>query len=197
VIALLSLSLLTGCVTGNAQALEPTASHPATEAAPQLLTPEEAEAIAFAHALVEAGTVSRLRTEFGYDDGTPEYDIEFDSGDREYDYEIHAETGAVLRFKAEPAERPAPTESPAPKTSEPPATEASKAERLTKEEARDIALKHAGLTKDQVSRLKVEFDYDDGVPEYDVEFVCNGWEYDYEIHAESGKIRAWDKEWDD
>lgn len=197
VIALLSLSLLTGCVTGNAQALEPTASPPATEAAPKLLTKEEAEAIAFAHALVEAGTVSRLRTEFGYDDGVPEYDIEFDSGDWEYDYEIHAETGAVLRFKTEPAGRPAPTEPPAPKATEPPATEAPKAERLTKEEARDIALKHAGLGKDQVSRLKVEFDYDDGVPTYDVEFVCNGWEYDYEIHAESGAIRAWDKDRDD
>lgn len=189
VIALLSLSLLTGCVTGNAQALDPTKAPPPTEAPTKLLTAEEAEAIAFAHALVEAGTVSRLRTEFGYDDGVPEYDIEFVSGDLEYDYEIHAQTGKILRFETDPVDKALPTQ--------PPVTEASKTAQLTEAEVRDIALKDAGLTKDQVSRLRVDFDDDDGVPEYDVEFWCDGWEYEYEIHAETGKIRSRDKDRDD
>ncbi len=207
VIALLSLSLLTGCVTGNAQALDPTKAPPPTDAPAKLLTAEEAEAIAFAHSGLKAGTVSRLRTEFGYDDGVPEYDIEFISGDTEYDYEIHAQTGAVLRSETEPVRKPAATEPPATEppaaeppavtATQPPATEAPKSERLTKEEARNIALKDAGLTKDQVSRLKVEFDYDDGVPEYDVEFTHDGWEYEYEIHAETGAIRSRDKDRDD
>ena len=69
--------------------------------------------------------------------------------------------------------------------------------RLTKEEARDIALKHAGLSAEAVRGLRVEFDYDDGRPEYDVEFHQGGYEYDYEIHAETGNILSWDKDRDD
>ncbi len=68
---------------------------------------------------------------------------------------------------------------------------------LTNEEAKQTALNHAGLTKDQVTRMKTEFDYDDGVPEYNVEFYYDGWEYDYEINAQTGKILSWDKEYDD
>ena len=68
---------------------------------------------------------------------------------------------------------------------------------LSREEAIAIALKDAGLEESQVSRLKAEFDVDDGVPQYDVEFKHDGWEYEYEIHAESGKILKWDKEKDD
>ena len=68
---------------------------------------------------------------------------------------------------------------------------------LSREEAIAIALKNAGLEESQVTRLKVEFDYDDGRPEYDVEFKHDGWEYEYEIHAESGKILRSDKDWDD
>ncbi len=70
-------------------------------------------------------------------------------------------------------------------------------EKLTPEQAKEIALQHAGLTKDQVTRLKAEYDYDDGRPEYDVEFYYNGWEYDYDIHAQTGKILRSDKEIDD
>lgn len=74
---------------------------------------------------------------------------------------------------------------------------AQPANRLTGEEARDIALRHAGLSANDVRGLRVEFDYDDGRPEYDVDFRSGGYEYDYEIHAETGDIITWDKELDD
>ena len=76
------------------------------------------------------------------------------------------------------------------------AAERGERDRLTKEEAREIALKHAGLTAEEVTRLRVEFEYDDGIPEYEVDFYHNGYEYDYEIHAETGKILFWDKDRD-
>ena len=57
---------------------------------------------------------------------------------------------------------PAPTEAPAaPLPTEAPAA----ASRITKEEAIAIALADAGFTQDQVTRLRAEFDYDDGRPE--------------------------------
>jgi len=79
------------------------------------------------------------------------------------------------------------TEPPSPPVTEAPAP-------LTAEEAKAIALEHAGFTSDQVSRLRAEFDWDDGVPTWDVEFREGYWEYDYEIHAETGKIRSFDKD---
>jgi len=68
---------------------------------------------------------------------------------------------------------------------------------ISKEEARNIALSHAGLSANDVTRLKADFDFDDGVPEYEVDFRHGGYEYDYDIHAETGKIRSWDKDRDD
>ena len=71
------------------------------------------------------------------------------------------------------------------------------AEGLTAENAQAIALEHAGLTADQVTHLRAEFDRDDGIPEYDVEFRQDRWEYEYEIHAETGAILSAEKDWDD
>ena len=68
---------------------------------------------------------------------------------------------------------------------------------ISKDDAIGIALKDAGFTADQVTRLRAEFDYDDGRPEYDVEFHQGGYEYDYEIHAESGNILSRDKDRED
>ena len=174
---------------------------PVVPANPSWITREEAIAIALNHAGLTEEQVIYRRAEFDWDDGQPIYEIDFHSGDREYDYDIHAETGKVLEKESEPdkirktesapaapavaaAPAPAPTEAPAP-------------ELLTGDEAIAIALKDAGLSRDQVSRLEAEFDRDDGRPEYDVSFRQGSYEYDYEIHAETGKILSRDKEWDD
>ena len=65
---------------------------------------------------------------------------------------------------------------------------------ITAEEAESIALEHAGFTADEVTGLHSQYDLDDGVPEYEVEFRADGWEYEYEIHAETGDIRAYDRD---
>lgn len=70
----------------------------------------------------------------------------------------------------------------------PAANTPSQHNRITKEEAIAIALKDAGFTADQVTRIRAEFDYDDGTPEYEVDFHQGAYEYDYEIHAETGVI---------
>lgn len=100
---------------------------------------------------------------------------------------------APAATSAEPAAIPA---APAPAPI-PPAPAEAASPYLSREEAIAVALAHAGLSESQVTRLKAEFDYDDGRPEYDVEFKYDGWEYEYEIHAESGKILSYDKERDD
>lgn len=88
----------------------------------------------------------------------------------------------------------APTAAP---TTAPTAAPAVPAVTLTKEEATAIALKDAGVTESQVTRLRTELDYDRGRAEYEVDFHVDQWEYDYEIDAETGKILSSDKDWDD
>lgn len=65
---------------------------------------------------------------------------------------------------------------------------------LTLEEAQSIALKHAGFTADQVTALHAEYEIEHGVPLYDVEFRQGYWEYDYEIHADTGEILSYSKD---
>ena len=89
-----------------------------------------------------------------------------------------------------------PTEKAQDKPTEKPQADAPAA-RLTKEEAESIALSHAGLTVGEVTRLHTEYDVDDGVPEYDVDFHAGGFEYDYEIHAETGAVLRAEKERED
>ena len=65
---------------------------------------------------------------------------------------------------------------------------------ITAEEAKTIALTHAGVSPEQVRFLRVGFDRDDRIPQYEVEFVIDGWEYEYDIHAETGEILSFDKD---
>ena len=60
--------------------------------------------------------------------------------------------------------------------------------------AESAALKHAGLQKSQVKFLQCKLDIDDGLKVYEVEFYYNGYEYDYEVNAVSGKVLKAEKE---
>ena len=63
---------------------------------------------------------------------------------------------------------------------------------LTAEEAENIALAHAGLTRSEITQLHAQYDVERGVPVYEVEFTHNGREYDYHISAENGQIVYWE-----
>lgn len=68
---------------------------------------------------------------------------------------------------------------------------------ITLEEAKQIALQHANLTEDQVSFIKADHDFDDGIEKYDVEFYMDNKEYDYEIHTKTGEIISYDHDVED
>lgn len=73
-----------------------------------------------------------------------------------------------------------------------PATDTAK--KISEEEALDIALKHAGFNKEQVDRIRTEYEVDDRVPEYEIQYYYDNMEYEYTIHAETGEIISYD--WD-
>lgn len=59
---------------------------------------------------------------------------------------------------------------------------------VTAEEAKKIALNHAGISADRVSYINVKQDWDHNRMEYEVEFFADGKEYDYEILASDGSV---------
>lgn len=67
---------------------------------------------------------------------------------------------------------------------------------ITLEQAKETALKHAGLKADAVTFVKAEQDYENGKLVYEVEFVTNDGgrvvEYDYEIEAATGTVVSYD-----
>lgn len=144
---------------------------------------EKAKKIALKDADLKEKEVTFVRTRTGYDDGRKIYEVEFYYNGAEYDYEIDAKTGKIVSFDRDfEAKRPEETES---------------KESITADKAKSIALKHAGLKESEVRGLKAERDYDDGVLKYEVEFQKGYTEYDYEIHAETGKILKAEKDIDD
>jgi uncharacterized membrane protein YkoI len=58
------------------------------------------------------------------------------------------------------------------------------------------ALAHAKLAERDVYALKCEFDREDGVMVYEIEFKQGGFEYDYDIDARSGAVLKAKKERD-
>ena len=53
----------------------------------------------------------------------------------------------------------------------------------------------AGFSVAQVTRLRTEYEMDDGIPRYNVEFHEGDWEYEFEISATDGKILSYDKDY--
>ena len=66
--------------------------------------------------------------------------------------------------------------------------------RLTKDEAKKIALKEAGVTAAEATFTKAKLDYDDGREEYEFEFFANGKEFDIDVDADTGRVVKFDVE---
>ena len=63
--------------------------------------------------------------------------------------------------------------------------------------AKEIAVEHAGVAAGHVLGIRVEMDYERGGMVYEVEFYADGYEYDYDISAETGEIVKNDREFEE
>ncbi len=63
---------------------------------------------------------------------------------------------------------------------------------VTKSQALDIALKHAGYDKEDTLYTEVTKGHDDGMEIYEVEFRVGFVEYEYDIEVASGQIIDFD-----
>lgn len=168
--------------------IESPAKNPASEMK-NLITEEQAKQAAYQNANVAPADVTLLLAQLEYDDGRWKYEIEFYQNTTEYDYEIDAKTGAVLTFDqdtdhgfdSELVYSSATAVSPS-------AAEQTAVGAITADQAKKIALAHAGFQETDVQKLKVKTDRDDGLTKLEVEFEVGRTEYSYEINAADGSI---------
>ncbi len=66
--------------------------------------------------------------------------------------------------------------------------------KITADEAKKIALKHANLSEADVSDVDIELERDNGVLNYEITFDTKTTEYDYHIDANTGDIISSSKE---
>ncbi len=142
---------------------------------------DKAKQIAVKDAGLKQSDVNFIRVEFSIDDGVKHYEVDFYADGVEYDYEIDALSGAVLKRESEGKKQ----------------TTTNEKKEISKNNAKSIALKHAGVSESDAYALSVELDRDDGKVYYEIEFKSGGYEYSCNVDAYSGKITDFEKEFDD
>ena len=68
---------------------------------------------------------------------------------------------------------------------------------ISEAKAKSAALSHAGLDSGSITEYECKLDREDGRMVYEIDFKCNGFEYEYQIDAVSGAIVKQDKDIDD
>lgn len=165
-----------------------------TNASSNLITAAKAKEIALQHADVAAADATFIKAEYDYDNGVKKYDVEFSVKNVEYDYDINAESGKVIRSEKEIDDdyRAATTTTVAKSTN---ANNSNNT--ISAAKAKEIALGHAKIAADKVAYIRAEYDYDDGIRQYEVEFKVDNVEYDYIINAVTGAVIGYEKDIDD
>ncbi|MBP3392761.1 MAG: PepSY domain-containing protein [Clostridia bacterium] len=159
-----------GALSENAGAYSRSARQvetPATSA----VTLDKALRTALTHAGVTRENAYKIEYELDRDDLFPHYDISFKVGNFTYEYEIHAETGAILEREKERVQ----------------AT-------LSRDDAKEIAFAHAGVQEQNLRQVEIELDTENGAAVYEVTFRSGSYEYEYEIHADTGAILKFQRE---
>ena len=146
------------------------------------ITKAKAKSIALKHAGVSASKATFVKAKLDYEDGRRVYEIEFYSGNTEYDYEILASNGKIISYDKDIENYKIPRKN------------TSSSTYIGKAKAKSIALKDAGVSASSATFTKTKLDYEDGIRVYEIEFYTNSAEYEYEINAKTGKIRDIDVE---
>lgn len=154
------------------------------------ITMAQAKEIALKDAGVSAAEASFTEAKLDTDDGQKVYEIEFIHQGVEYDYEINANTGKIISSDKENAKGSTGQTVSKPQSSSSDAV-------ISAAKAKEIALKHAGISDAAFIKVELDHDDDDGILKYEVEFYSGMTEYEYEIHAKTGDILHYESEIED
>ena len=143
------------------------------------ITEADAKQIALDHAGVSESETERMRVKLGRDDGVQEYEVNFYVGNREYDYDINAATGAIRSYDSEIDDDYVSS------------TEAAGAA-ISEDEARATVV--ARVSGASASDVRLHLERDDGRLVYEGELIYNGTEYEFKIDAATGDVLDWESE---
>ena len=110
--------------------------------------------------------------------------MEFYEGNTEYDYDVDALTGDILSYDYDAEYYTAP------------AASAASGASLTAEQAKQIALQHAGVAEADTCRMEIGFDYEQGRAVYELEWRVGQTEYSYEVDANTGDVLSYERDVD-
>ncbi len=126
---------------------------------------------------------SEYESEFDHENGLLVYEVELEYEGVEHEFIINAVDGAVIRHKTDRHINGG--------------NDVSTDGSVTEDEALSKVLERAGLTKDDISALKIELDHDDNAWKYEIEFRCGKYEYEAEVNADTGEIISYERDIDD
>ena len=149
------------------------------------ISADKAKKIALGDAKLAEKDVTFVKVELELEDNRLVYDVEFYSGNVEYDYDIDAVSGAIVSADRDIENYVIPAQ---------PSTEAQASE-ISVEKAKQIALSHAGVGSARFTKAKI--DYENGVKVYEIEFKVGNMEYEYDINVVNGAIVSSSAEIDD
>lgn len=159
---------------------QPAATQPAAPAQPAPtgeITEQQAMNIAVADAGLSDSSMQYRLVKRKWDDGRAIYDVEFMSGNVEYEYEILASDGTILSCEYDAKKAVSGTAS---------------GNVISMEDARSIAA--AKIPGIDASSIYIKYDYDDGKWIYEGKAYFNQTKYEFEIDAYNGQIIKWEQE---
>lgn len=161
---------------------------------------DKAKDIAIKDAKVSESKVKELEIEFDADSGVLSYEVDFQVGNKEYEYDIDAKSGKILHKETDIDDdyvSSTTTNKNNTSNKNDTSTSSTKNTYIGKDKAKSIVFKDAGVSSSKVRGLEVEFDKDNGVASYEIDFKVGNKEYSYDINAKTGNIIDKEVEIDD
>lgn len=139
------------------------------------ITEDEARVIALHDANVDLNAIYNLRVHAENYYGIDIYDVEFDTNDKEYNYNIDRQSGAVIAMDYEIDER---------------YLRDVPGKFISQQEAVDLAVQNIPGAK--AADIQIRQGHDDHYAEYEGRAVVDNTRYEFTINADKGLITEWE-----
>ena len=156
------------------------------------LSTEEAKYIALHDAGEQLNQVTFTRANLDQDSGIPVYQIDFYTENKNYEYEISAQTGNIRDKEITVLQKESSTGSRQNTGTTPAKSQKETTEVIGVKKAQSIALAAANLKEKQVTFTKTNLETEDGIPVYEIEFTKDTQKYEYDVDAYTGEILSYD-----
>lgn len=162
---------------------------------------DKAKIVALENASIEEKNIINIEIDFDMADGILIYEVDFETNQYEYEYDINASTGEIINIEKEINEDY--IEEKVENTNKETVKENTNQQStiyIGKDKAKDIALNKAGLNEKNIKDYEIELDKKEDLndkDEYEISFKKDNVEYEIDIDAKTGEILDFKKEKDD